>query len=674
MMLESSMRRKRATVQEHPDTPFRRDAFRCLFYAFLINFLLESLARHNPVDALRFLVQHPLIFSYNGLLISCTFAIALLARRRTFTNSLLFTVWGVLGIINFSISSIRMTPLSFHDAVLFIHNLSITTAYLSFFEIILIILLTAALIALLVLLFMRAPTIRPRRTPAMHFLLSLCALTLSFSIPYAHYHQDYANPIEAYQRYGFAYSLLRSAVDRGISEPEEYNQDVVDDILAEVDENILDNSAIYNESDMPNIIFLQLESFYDPANIKTVQCSEDPIPTFSQLKETCSTGLLTVPSIGGGTANVEFEVLTGMRLNDFGTGEYPYTTVLQSRSCETVAHNLRNLGYQTHAIHNHMGTFYDRHLVYPQLGFDTFTPLEYMKNYTTNDLGWCCDNVLTNCILDALTQDNGRDMIFAISVQGHGNYTNEAPEVPYAISSSGLEDDENLKNEFEYYINTLHETDQFLTQLLQVLETFEEPVILIAYGDHLPALSFDESELVTNNHLVSEYIMWSNDDSLPKTDKSLYAFQLAAYALDRCGISAGVITRYHQQCADNPDYLEQLAVLEYDMLYGDQLQSEVDTPYPATSMRMGVKDITVTEATIHGDLMIVHGENFTKHSTVYTNDRALTTQYIDENTLIATFTLLSKAEADDMITIAQVSAEGTVLGHSNQIICKIALD
>ena len=55
-----------------------------------------------------------------------------------------------------------------------------------------------------------------------------------------------------------------------------------------------------------------------------MECSEDPIPNFRKLMEQYSSGYLWVPSVGAGTANTEFEVITGMNLDFFGPGEYPY--------------------------------------------------------------------------------------------------------------------------------------------------------------------------------------------------------------------------------------------------------------------------------------------------------------------------------------------------------------
>jgi len=416
-----------------------------------------------------------------------------------------------------------------------------------------------------------------------------------------------------------------------------------------------------------NFVFLQLESFVDPALFNHVSCLENPVPHFTRLKEECSTGFLRVPMIGGGTANVEFEVITGMRLSDFGTGEYPYTTILQSETCETVAYDLKALGYTAHAVHNNTGSFYSRNLVLPMLGFDTFTSLEYMHNVTKNQLGWCRDEVLTQCVLDALKSTEGEDLVFAVSVQGHGKYASDAPETPYPIGSVGLEEDESEKNAFEYYINQLHETDAFIGQLTEALRAYPEPVVLVLYGDHLPPLSVEESDLKTGSLLMTEYVMWSNDNSLPKQDGDLSAYQLTAYALERKGISEGVLMRFHQQCRQNEDYLDELAALEYDMLYGDKYLFDGNSPYQRTNMRMGVKEILVHSAMLREDYVIVRGELFTPYSTVYLKGKELDTTYVDEEMLVAKVGLLTSAEEGDQVLICQVSEDGTVLSAASPI-------
>lgn len=89
---------------------------------------------------------------------------------------------------------------------------------------------------------------------------------------------------------------------------------------------------------------MQLESFFDPNLVKGISFSENPLPYFEQLVAEYPSGYLSVPCFGAGTANTEFEVQTGMNMDDFGPGEYPYKTVLQSKVCESMAYDLKEKG------------------------------------------------------------------------------------------------------------------------------------------------------------------------------------------------------------------------------------------------------------------------------------------------------------------------------------------
>lgn len=114
-----------------------------------------------------------------------------------------------------------------------------------------------------------------------------------------------------------------------------------------------------------------------------------------------------------------------MSLKWFGAGEYPYETVLQKTTCETICYNLASHGYTSHAVHNYKGNFYDRSNVFSHLGFNTFTPIEYMNGIKTNALGWAKDTVLTRYVMSALKSTEGPDFVYCITVQGHGKYPTE---------------------------------------------------------------------------------------------------------------------------------------------------------------------------------------------------------------------------------------------------------
>ncbi|MBO4836320.1 MAG: LTA synthase family protein [Clostridia bacterium] len=630
-----------------------------------LNYLIEALSRHSLWEASVYQGTLPLAFLYNSLILGCTLCPALLFRRKRFVIVLISTFWLILGIINCIVNIIRITPLGFYDFVIWTRNTSISNAYVTVWQMILIGIGLAAVTGCMVVVFRRAPKSVPDRPKALLLVFSVWILGALCTVPYAYAYRDYSHPAQAYRDYGFPYSLLRSAADRGISRPENYARETISQIVPDTQSA----AETAPESKQPNFIFLQLESFLAPDNITTVRLSENPVPAFTSLREKCTGGYLYVPMIGGGTANVEFEVITGMNLNDFGTGEYPYSTVMQEAVCESAAYDLKELGYRAHAIHSNTATFYDRHLVFPRLGFDTFTSLEYMEPYETNSLGWCEDKWLTKPILDALSSDAEPDLIFAIAVQGHGKYNTDPPEQPYAIFSDGLEDNLSLKNAFEYYINQLKETDAFLSELTEILEQYPEPVVLIVYGDHLPALDFPAESLKSGSLLATEYVIWTNNNCLEKENRDLTSYQLTAYTLGRFGISNGMLMRFHQQRRQDEDYLTDLHQLEYDMLYGDQYLYNGQNPYMPTDMQMGIRQILTDSAVYDGKALIVRGSNYTRSSVIYASDRALDTIFVDGGTLAALPGLLDRIDGNTPIFVAQSASDGTILSVTNSIMC-----
>jgi phosphoglycerol transferase MdoB-like AlkP superfamily enzyme len=175
--------------------------------------------------------------------------------------------------------------------------------------------------------------------------LSGAALTAALVVPanlLDAYPDSFPNLTDAYDGYGFVYCFSCSIFDRGVDKPDDYNEERIDEILG-----MLDGAHPTSVGKTPNVIFLQLESFIDVNRLSGVRFVDgrgdpvDPTPYFTSLKETCGSGLLRVPTIGAGTANTEFEVITGMSHHDFGTGEYPYKSFLKKRACESLPFLLR---------------------------------------------------------------------------------------------------------------------------------------------------------------------------------------------------------------------------------------------------------------------------------------------------------------------------------------------
>ena len=482
----------------------------------------------------------------------------------------------------------------------------------------------------------------------------------------------FGNIAFAYLDYGFPYCFTNTLLNTGIKRPVNYTQATIEKLAETLmnseDSSKLDNSNLVASNDnsmvpqkqAPNIIMLQLESFFDPTHMIDLEFSEDPVPNFRKLKEQFSSGYLKVPSVGAGTANTEFEVISGMNLEFFGAGEYPYKTILRKTTAESINYDLKDLGYSTHAIHNNKGTFYTRQKVFKMLGFDTFTSIEYMNIEETTPLGWAKDKYLTKSIVDALKSTEGQDYIYTISVQGHGDYPTTPVENHSKITVSGLDDTERLTS-FEYFTNEMYEMDQFIAELIQALSLINEDIVLVMYGDHLPTLGIEDAELSNGDIFETEYVIWNNF-GLEKQDTDIEAYQLGAHVLNQLGIHHGTLINYHQQYKDTPDYLDNLKLLQYDMLYGERYIYGGVNLYEPTKMQMGVNEVLISEVYNDEDgNFIVKGQNFTEYSRVKINDTAHETTYIDPNTLMVSDYTLNE---DDRFAIQQVTVTNHVLSTS----------
>ena len=218
----------------------------------------------------------------------------------------------------------------------------------------------------------------------------------------------------------------------------------------------------------------EFRMFFDPTLVEYLNISEDPIPNFRKLMKEYTSGYYKVPSVGAGTANTEFESITGMSLHYFGPGEYPYKSILKETTCESAPYVLKNLGYSTHAVHNNEANFYGRRSIFPNLGFDTFTSAEYMsEEEDKNPLGWTKDEILTDEIIKCLDSTEESDYIYTISTQGHGAYPEEQLIDDPEITVSGAET-EAQNNQWEYYCNEIHEMDNFVKELTDALADYPE--------------------------------------------------------------------------------------------------------------------------------------------------------------------------------------------------------
>ena len=561
---------------------FQKPLVQIFTIAAILCLLVDSFSRESFPLAVGAVFFNPLIFLYNTLIIAITLTPALFFARRICFYVIVSLLWVIIGITDFILLQFRTTPFTFVDVTMIQSAIGIWDHYLTVWQLILIVLLFSAAVIGCVILFRR--TKKLEKPPALRvvksmILMAACAIVATdLGVALKFLSRNFGNLADAYHSYGLPYCFVNSMFNTGIDKPKKYSEEYVQKIIASIEHTTtpiptplptptLTPMPEKEPERTPNILFLQLESFFDPTSIAGSTFTDDPLPNYRRLMEEFTSGYLYVPSVGAGTANTEFEVITGMNLDFFGPGEYPYKTILLNTACESIGYVLKNRGYGTHAIHNNDGTFYGRHLVFPNLGFDNFTSIEYMNPIDRTPLAWAKDRILTGEIAKALDSTKEPDFIYTISVQGHGSYPDKEILTDPAIDLSLPEHLSELYYPLLYYTNQIREMDDFVAELIQMLEDRKEETVLVMYGDHLPGFKLTQEDLGGASLFATQYVVWSNFELEPE-HKDLEAYQLYSYVLERLNIHDGIINGFHQTQKLSELYLEELEILEYDMQIG----------------------------------------------------------------------------------------------------------
>ena len=672
-----------------------------LFHVLLsctVCFLIEWVSRHSFHAALTFAATRKLVFLYNSFLVFVSLMLVYLVHRRAVLRCAICAFWLLLGTINGCILLKRVSPFGFTDLKMVGDLFTMQSNYFSAVEAGIAIAAVGLVFVFLVFLWIHGPKFEGH----VHHLAGSAAIavmllmipTVTHAAVNSHILAAYfGNLAQGYRDYGFIYSFSASVLDRGMHAPENYSEERIRQIVdltgimegerteesapaaslevtqrGKTTASGTDSEKIKeSEAEQPNIICVLLESFVDPEEIKFLELSEDPVPNFRYLWDNYSSGYLRVPVVGAGTANTEFEILTGMSMQFFGLGEYPYKTILKKTNCESIASDLKTLGYGAHVVHNNGGNFYSRRNAFSMMGFDTFTSKEMMDIREYTPLGtWPTDHILLEETEKALDYTpDVQDFVYIITVQGHGEYPQEPVLEDPAIRVTGAETPED-NYAWEYYVNMIHEMDDFIGDLVSMLEQREEKTILVLFGDHLPTMGLAEEDMEAGDLFLTKYVTWNNF-GLEQKKTDLTSFQLMAEILDQIDCHTGTIFQYHQNrgaLSGEEEYMEGLELLQYDILYGGHYVYGGGNPYPASDLVMGTQDVVIRRITSYGKYVYLVGDNFTKWSKVFVNDEKAGTKYLSSHLLRIAADKLG--EGTSSLVVKQMGSSNSVFRESNE--------
>lgn len=638
--------------------------FSCFIIALVMEIILEMLGRRSIIAGFAFVINSPFVYLYNVSIIFFTMLFALFLRKRVFGIIIISAIWLTCGIVNFVVLGYRVTPFAAIDLLMVQDVISMLDVYFAKWQQILLVVAGILVIAGLVILFRKTPKFEGERKVKRTMLVCVLAWVLvvvftNFNVKHNIISDDFANLGNAYRDYGFAYCFTNSIIDNGISEPDNYSEATMKEIKDD-----LDDVHTYGKVNKPNIIVIQLESFFDPNQVEGLEMSENPLPNFTKFKAEYPSGYLTVPALGAGTANTEFEVLTGLKSSFFGAGEYPYKTTVNKTPVESMCSLLKKQGYGAYAIHNNKGSFYDRQNVYDEMGFDSFISLEYMYDVQYTSTGWAKDESLINDIMKCLRDTDGQDFVFTISVQGHGRYPTEPDSCEDHIQLTYT--DKEVEPQFHYYVNQIYEMDKMIGDLVDELNAYGEDYVLVLYGDHLPSLNLSEEQLPYSNLFQTEYVM-VNNMGLDIEDEDIASWQVSRKLLEALNIPEGYAQKA-QKVYDGEEEDDNLRLIAYDMLFGDDYIYDGESPVTESDMRRGVDIISITDIKNESGHIVVTGENFNEFSVVYDGDDSLDTVYVDHNKLMVEN--VDDIKQGDSITVKQVDESKHILSSTDCFIYK----
>ncbi len=343
------------------------------------------------------------------------------------------------------------------------------------------------------------------------------------------------NQPKNYSDNGMMVALTMNAQYLTVEQPEVYSLEDVDNVISDVDANYgmsmltgRELSDYYrnrqdSQQEMPNIIVIMNESYSDFSQFENVELSQPLSPFMDSLDENTISGDLHVSTFGGGTANSEFEFLTGNSMIGVPSGSIPYQQYINGDT-GSMARILSNLGYNTIALHPYLASGWNRPLVYDYMEFDQFlsdtdfTDPEYIRSYISDS---CSFAKIIELYEQNETEGNGNPLfLFNVTMQNHGSYSktyvNFEPDVEYVPDPGAFP-------EAEQYFSVARNTDIAMQELIEYFSNVDEPTIIVFFGDHLPSFNDGFYEMLMGvedtSNLNSEqmgdlyttdYLIWAN--------------------------------------------------------------------------------------------------------------------------------------------------------------------
>jgi phosphoglycerol transferase MdoB-like AlkP superfamily enzyme len=445
----------------------------------------------------------------------------------------------------------------------------------------------------------------------------------------------------------------------------------------------------------PNIIIVLSESFWDATQIKDVTFSRDPLPFYHQLTEKYSSGTLLSPQFGGGTANVEFELLTGNSMRFLPQGSIPYNQYI-NHQVDSIASILTRQGYASTAINPFHSWFYNSKKVYQYFGFSKYISQEFMK--PDYEGPYIADREVARQIIETSSASSGPDLIFANTMQNHFHYY-PGKFKENTIEVTGVTGE--TKGLLETYAQGLVGVDEMLKQMVTHYENSGEPTILLFFGDHLPSLGENYSAYKESGYLKENdpdfiekmyrvpVLVWDNYLNKGKSKLDMSPSFVTPYLLKLAQRPGTYYTDYLTQLSErmpvippenmfaqmniDKDALKTYERLQYDIIFGKQYaynQAELQNKIIDKNFTMGTGPIIIDgvlpEQSGDEKVLKISGSDLPFNSIVQVNGEVAASKWDSKRELIAQLKTDKQKKLPMKVEIIVKDSKDKIVGKSTE--------
>ncbi len=294
------------------------------------------------------------------------------------------------------------------------------------------------------------------------------------------------NIMNYYKKYGVVGGIYETIIENRFNTPENYKKEETEEILA--------STTPVDETDLgkPNIIVMFQESYWDIQKLDEIKFDKDITQVFKNLTQEGTHINMISPTYGGSSANVEFEILTGANMSFFNKGYLPFMQMYRDQRSSknpSIINELKNNGYYTKMMFGR--DFYLSEPVYKNLGIDEYiNAFEDWDNYEQKVKGdHLSDEALVDAVIENLQNKDKDEKLFYMTatIETHMPFDeHKYDEYDMQIVESELDEKDNKT--ILAYTQGVYDSNQQLQRLYDFIKTYDEPTIILFFGDHLPIL------------------------------------------------------------------------------------------------------------------------------------------------------------------------------------------